>query len=110
MSRILPFDLSEIPRSGRPEAHPWAEWFDGRAHQLQEGEDYAADTPASFRTTVYSAARRYGVKVVTKIIDGELCVQRQAILDENLWRRMSSRSKPVNGKSQKSPVRARRKS
>ena len=91
MSRVQPFNLSEVPRAGRPEDHPWASWFDGQTHELVRGEDYAADSPSSFRSTVYSAARRYGVKVETAIIDGELNVQRIAVVDAERWERMSKR-------------------
>lgn len=75
MSRIVDMDLTEVPRTGRPAKYPWDEWFDGRTHVLVQGEDYDADGPKSFRSTVYSAADRLGVSVVTKIIDGELHVQ-----------------------------------
>lgn len=83
MSRVVDLDLTDVPRAGRPAKYPWEEWFDGRTHVLVQGEDYEADGPKSFRSTVYSAADRLGVTVVTKIIDGELHVQA---------------TKPINGK------------
>lgn len=104
MSRVQPFDLSAMPRAGRPEDHPWSEWFDGQTYELIQGEDYQAESPASFRSTVYSAARRYGVKVETAIIDGNLNVQRVKILDEDLWKRMTERP-GLNGARRKVVVR-----
>ena len=106
MSRVQPFNLSEVHRSGRPEEHPWIEWFDGRTHELIRGEDYEADSPKSFRSTVYSAARRYGVKVDTKIIDGNLNVQRVAIVDPDLYeKRGGSVEAESNGTRKKMAVR-----
>lgn len=103
MSRVQPFNLSEVPRSGRPEDHPWTEWFDGRTHALVRGEDYdEKTTPASFRSTVYSAANRYGVKVETAIIDGDLNVQRVAVVDKDRWER---KTRPLNGAERKVVVR-----
>lgn len=75
MSRVVDLNLTDVPRAGRPAKYPWEEWFDGRTHVLVQGEDYEADGPKSFRSTVYSAADRLDVTVVTKIIDGELHVQ-----------------------------------
>lgn len=106
MSRVQPFNLSEVPRSGRPEDHPWSEWFDGQTHALVRGEDYDdKTTPASFRSTVYSAASRYGVKVETAIIEGDLNVQRIAVIDEERWKRKTG---GING-TQRSKVVVRRK-
>ena len=106
MSRVQPFNLSEVHRSGRPEEHPWIEWFDGRTHELIRGEDYEADSPKSFRSTVYSAARRYGVKVDTKIIDGNLNVQRVAIIDPDLYEKRGGKIEAEsNGTRKKVAVR-----
>lgn len=104
MSRVQPFNLSDVPRSGRPEDHPWSEWFDGQTHELIQGEDYQAESSSSFRSTVYSAARRYGVKVETAIIDGNLNVQRVSIVDEEKWKRMTER-RTINGARRKTVVR-----
>lgn len=102
MSRVQPFNLSEVSRAGRPEDYPWAEWFDGQTHELLRGKDYEAESPASFRSTVYSAARRYGVKVETAIIDGELNVQRVEVVDEEQWKR---KTRAMNGAKSKAVVR-----
>ncbi|MCA1781941.1 MAG: hypothetical protein ABR616_18835 [Dermatophilaceae bacterium] len=68
------------------------------------GEDYHADTPKSFRSTVYSAARRYGVKVETALIEGNLNVQRISITDEDAWKKMTERPY-LNGVRRKTVVR-----
>lgn len=75
MARVVEGDLSDEPRAGRPPKYPWEEWFDGKRRILVQGEDYDADSPKSFRSTVYSAATRLNVEVATKIIKGELHVQ-----------------------------------
>lgn len=68
-------DLRTIPKRGRSPKYPWEIWFDGNTHRLKQGVHYEADSPKSFRSTVYSAGERMGVKVITKIIDGDLHVQ-----------------------------------
>jgi hypothetical protein len=71
VSRVVEFNLSEIGQRGRKPKYPWKKWFDGRNHVLIQGEDYEAESPKSFRSTVYSAARRMGVDVETAILEYE---------------------------------------
>lgn len=49
---------------GRPVMHPWDEWFDGNAHELERHVDFDGQL-SSMRTQVYSAARKRGVVVRT---------------------------------------------
>lgn len=39
------------------------------------GVHYEADSIRGFRSTVYSAARRRGIEVLTRVIDGDLHIQ-----------------------------------
>lgn len=76
MSEVVEgLDLSEVPTRGRPPKYRWAEWFDGQTHRLVLGEDYDADSIKSFRSTVYSAAKRLDIQIVTRVIKGDLHVQ-----------------------------------
>jgi hypothetical protein len=71
MARIADVDLTQVPKHGRRPKYPWAEWFDGRTHILEQGVDYDAESPKAFRSTIYSAASRLKVTVETRIMPVE---------------------------------------
>lgn len=56
--------------------YDWDSWFDGQIWRLEQGHDFEVN-PASFRSTITAAARRYGVSVRTAV-DGS-CVVLQAV-------------------------------
>lgn len=75
MSEVVDgLDLTELPKTGRPAKYPWKEWFDGQVRRLRIGRDYEGDMK-SFRSSAYSAAKRHGVEIVTRVIEGDLHIQ-----------------------------------
>lgn len=83
-STVVDLDLRTIPKKGRSPKYPWRVWFNGSTHRLKQGVHYEADSPKSFRSSVYSAADRMGVVVITKIIEGDLHVQAiEGVTDED---------------------------
>ena len=62
-------------KRGRSEQYPYDDWFDGALWRLRRGEDFTV-TPTSMRTTIYSAAKRRGVTVETRLVGGVLLIQR----------------------------------
>lgn len=70
-------NVREFQLRGRPPKYDWDELFDGQTWVLEAGKDYPRTSSArSIRSSVYSAAHRRGVRVVTSIIDGVLHLQR----------------------------------
>jgi hypothetical protein len=60
--------------AGAPSKYPWHEWTDGSCWLLHHGEDYQVTTE-SLRGTVYNHAKRHGLAVIVKRVDGGLTVQ-----------------------------------
>lgn len=68
MAELLPegTDLRTQPRAGTRSRYPWAEWADGRAWRLSQGEDFDVDVE-KFRRTVHSHAKAHGLASVTRM-------------------------------------------
>lgn len=67
MAEVLEhFDFDN--RRGNKEMYDWKSWLDGRVWALAPGTDFEGK-PEDFRTTVYSAAERYKVKVRTSVVE-----------------------------------------
>lgn len=99
MVREVELDLKDVPKRGRPAKYPWDKWFDGKTRVLEQGVDYEADSPKSFRSTVYSAAKRMGIGIETRIIDGELHIQ--AILPDDEEAKPKSNGRVARKKSRR---------
>lgn len=54
--------------------YDWDTWFNGDIWQLEQGEDFEVD-PASFRSTITAAARRYEVSVRTAVNGNSVVLQ-----------------------------------
>lgn len=48
--------------------YDYEKWFDGEVWKLTRGEDFQTN-PLALRTTLYNAAKKFGVKVRTSIPD-----------------------------------------
>ncbi|MGA5435462.1 hypothetical protein ACPCIZ_12810 [Streptomyces cellulosae] len=70
--RINPSDVTYRKR-GAPTKYPWDEWMDGSMWHLRHGVDYHLTTK-DFRSVVYTAARRVGLKVHTRETDHGIVV------------------------------------
>ena len=68
--------IQEFTRKARTRAekYPYDEWFDGQKRRLSVGDDFAAK-PSVFRGTLYSAAKRRGLKLVSRTFDDALEIQ-----------------------------------
>jgi hypothetical protein len=54
--------------------YPWAEWLDGNAWELSQGEDFACPAAVFYRT-VYSAAKRRGRVAEIRVQGDKVYVQ-----------------------------------
>lgn len=59
-------------KRGRPSLYPWDKWFNGRIWKLKQGEDFSA---MFFQSQAHTAARTRGVKLKTRMVDGDLYIQ-----------------------------------
>ncbi len=83
--QIADFDFT---RRGRKEKYPWAEWLEvGTTWELTHGEgendedvDYTC-TSESLRTTIYSAAKKYGVSVATQISEDRVVIAASELVE-----------------------------
>lgn len=67
--------LAEFDWSWGNEKYPWDEWFDGNIWELTSPKDFDGTT-ASFRITLFNAAKRRGLKVRTRVLsDTKLVIQ-----------------------------------
>ena len=75
---VLEPELME--RRGRPEKYPFDEWFDGAWWKLERHVDFEVKT-SSMRQAVFTAARRRGLKVRTRMhpTNGTLYVRADGI-------------------------------
>ena len=80
MSTVLKsFDWTFVSRNSatpRSRSYPWAEWFDGRIHQLEPDVDFNGP-PVSLERVIRTSANRRGIKVRVRITeDGYVIVQK----------------------------------
>lgn len=59
---------------GRRSVYPWDEWLDGSHWLLARGEDFKTE-PHSFRSAIYAACTRRGVKATVSVKGDEVHVQ-----------------------------------
>lgn len=50
--------------------YPWERWTNGRPWLAKRGDDFESDAEG-FKSTLYSYARRHGLKVKTTVPNGE---------------------------------------
>ena len=74
MAKLLKEPLAD---NARPTKYPWAEWFDGKPRELTRGKDFQQH-PDPFHATAIGAARRYNVRLRTRVVDDDT-VQLQAV-------------------------------
>lgn len=71
-TQLNDFDWSKYP-VGRVSKYPWAEWLDGAAWRLVQGEDY---NTKYFRQGAQRAGEKLGLKVRTADVgDGVVVIQ-----------------------------------
>jgi hypothetical protein len=58
-------DASSTPPHGKS-IYPWKTWTDGRGHWVRRGMHFLKEAKA-FRNMLLSAAKRRGLKVVTRV-------------------------------------------
>jgi hypothetical protein len=66
---------------GRPkgsEKYDWDKWLDGEPHTMEYGKDFFIPV-ANFRTVIWNAAKRRGLKVRTLLVDLQGTEQKQDI-------------------------------
>ena len=61
--------------------YPWAKWLDGKTWKLTPGTDYKT-SEASFRASIYTAAKYRGLTVATTFRDGFFYRQATAATEE----------------------------
>jgi hypothetical protein len=62
-----------FPRRVTEEKYPWEQWLDGHVWKLSQGEDFDVDLE-SFRSAIYMAASRKGIRVKTHIPKQRDCI------------------------------------
>lgn len=62
-------------KKGRVENYPFDQWLDGAVWRLHKGADYQV-SHHSMRSAIYGAAKRRGLRVETRMVNGVLLVQR----------------------------------
>jgi hypothetical protein len=87
----MPRVLAELPVStrssaGRPEKHPFDEWFDGNVYELVEGEDFDSKR-TTMATVLHTAATKRDLVVQTRITKDGIAIQARPITDEDKARR-----------------------
>lgn len=72
----MPEQVAELPANsaGRPPGSKYDQYFDGNVWKLTPGDDGPAKIQI-FRTSLYTAAKTRGFKLVTRVKDGFLFVQ-----------------------------------
>ncbi len=67
--------MNEFPKTrGGKRLYPWKEWLNGDVWRLTPGTDFDASSE-SFRNTALASASRYGKRLRTAVVDGDLIIQ-----------------------------------
>ena len=67
-------DADAFETRGRQEKYNWSQLFDGNTWRLKQGEDFDG-APTTPQMAAYSAARRYDVRIRTRIDGNDLIIQ-----------------------------------